>query len=117
MNETPLQLDLFTYAIYYNYLANKFKDGDTFVEVGTWFGKSTNYLVNKIKESKKDIKFVTVDTFKGTDDEQLHQTIVNSFTGDIFYEFIDNTVLFSSVKYFFQFFPFSYKFHLVFKRN
>jgi len=83
----------FAFDELYNQFVEEAKDGDTFVEVGTWFGKSTNYLVNKIKESKKDIKFITVDTFKGTDDEELHQNIVGAFNGDIFYEFIDNTAL------------------------
>jgi GR25 family glycosyltransferase involved in LPS biosynthesis len=83
----------FAFDELYNQFVEEAKDGDTFVEVGTWFGKSTNYLVNKIEESKKDIKFITVDTFKGTDDEELHQNIVGAFNGDIFYEFIDNTVL------------------------
>ena len=83
----------FAFDELYNQFVEEAKDGDTFVEVGTWFGKSTNYLVNKIKESKKDIKFTTIDTFKGTDDEELHQNIVGAFNGDIFYEFIDNTVL------------------------
>ena len=83
----------FAFDELYNQFVEEAKDGDMFVEVGTWFGKSTNYLVNKIKESKKDIKFTTIDTFKGTDDEELHQNIVGAFNGDIFYEFIDNTVL------------------------
>ena len=83
----------FAFDELYNQFVEEAKDGDTFVEVGTWFGKSTNYLVNKIKESKKDIKFTTIDTFKGTDDEELHQNIVGAFNEDIFYEFIDNTVL------------------------
>jgi GR25 family glycosyltransferase involved in LPS biosynthesis len=83
----------FAFDELYNQFVEEAKDGDAFVEVGTWFGKSTNYLVNKIKESKKDIKFTTIDTFKGTDDEELHQNIVGAFNGDIFYEFIDNTVL------------------------
>ena len=59
--------------------------------MGTWFGKSTNYLASKIKKSDKKINFTTIDTFKGSDGEDLHQTIVDSFNGDIFYEFIDNT--------------------------
>jgi hypothetical protein len=83
----------FAFDELYNTFVEEAKDADTFVEVGTWFGKSTNYLVNKIKESKKDIKFTTIDTFKGTDDEELHQNIVGAFNGDIFYEFIDNTIL------------------------
>jgi hypothetical protein len=83
----------FAFDELYNQFVEESKNGDTFVEVGTWFGKSTNYLASKIKESKKDIKFITIDTFKGTDDEELHQNIVGAFNGDIFYEFVDNTVL------------------------
>jgi hypothetical protein len=89
-NEIP---GWFAYDDLYNDFVNESKDGDTFVEVGSWFGKSTNYLATKIKESKKDIKFTTIDTFKGTNDEELHQNIVGAFNGDIFYEFVDNTVL------------------------
>ncbi len=89
-NEIP---GWFAYDELYNEVVNDAKDGDVFVEVGTWFGKSTNYLVDRIKESNKNIKFITIDTFKGTDDEELHQNIVGAFNGDIFYEFIDNTVL------------------------
>ena len=89
-NEIP---GWFAYKELYNNIVDAASDDSLFVEVGAWFGKSTNYLASKIKESGKKINFVSIDTWKGTDDEQLHQTIVNSFSGDIFYEFIDNTVL------------------------
>jgi len=89
-NEIP---GWFAYKELYNNVVDAASDDSLFVEVGAWFGKSTNYLASKIKESGKKINFVSIDTWKGTDDEQLHQTIVNSFSGDIFYEFIDNTVL------------------------
>jgi len=56
-------------------------------------GKSTNYLATKIKESGKKINFTAVDTFKGSENEELHQNIVNTYGGDIFYDFIDNTIL------------------------
>jgi len=89
-NEIP---GWFSYSDLYDDMVETAKGGETFVEVGSWFGKSTNYLVSKIKESNKQINFITIDTFKGTDNEDLHKNIVNSFNGDIFYEFIDNTVL------------------------
>jgi predicted O-methyltransferase YrrM len=89
-NEIP---GWFAYTDLYNEMVESAKGGETFVEVGAWFGKSTNHLATKIKESGKDIKFTSVDTWKGTDDEELHQNIVGAFNGDIFYEFIDNTVL------------------------
>ena len=89
-NEIP---GWFSYQDLYDNASTILNNGDTFVEVGTWFGKSTNYLLTKLKECGKVINFTTVDTFKGTDNEELHQNIVNTFNGDIFYEFIDNTVL------------------------
>jgi len=89
-NEIP---GWFAYPDLYNEMVTNAKDGDEFVEVGSWFGKSTNYLSTKIKESGKNINFTAVDTFKGTDDEDLHQNIVGAFNGDILYEFIDNTVM------------------------
>jgi hypothetical protein len=89
-NEIP---GWFSYKDLYDEVVNKANFDSTFVEVGAWFGKSTNYLANRIRESKKNINFTTIDTWKGTDDENLHQNIVGAFSGDIFYEFIDNTVL------------------------
>jgi hypothetical protein len=89
-NEIP---GWFAYVDLYDAAVAGAGNDDVFVEVGAWFGKSTNHLATKIKESGKDIKFTSVDTWKGTDDEELHQNIVGAFNGDIFYEFIDNTVL------------------------
>ena len=89
-NEIP---GWFSYKELYDEVVDKSAFNATFVEVGTWLGKSTNYLATKIKESKKNINFTTIDTFKGTDDEELHQNIVGNYNGDIFYEFVDNTVL------------------------
>ena len=89
-NEIP---GWFSYQNIYEQMVESAKGGETFVELGAWFGKSTNYLATKIRESKKNIKFTAIDTWKGTDNEELHQNIVVAFNGDIFYEFIDNTTL------------------------
>jgi predicted O-methyltransferase YrrM len=89
-NEVP---GWFAYEELYNEVVDNAKGGETFVEVGAWLGKSTNHMATKIKESGKDIKFITVDSWKGTDDEDIHQTIVGNFNGDIYYEFMDNTNL------------------------
>lgn len=89
-NEIP---GWFSYKNVYDTLVSLVSDGAIFVELGSWLGKSTNYLATKIKESGKKIKFTTIDTFKGTDNESLHQNIVDSYSGDIFYDFLDNTIL------------------------
>jgi predicted O-methyltransferase YrrM len=83
----------FSYENLYDRMVETAPFNSTFVEVGSWFGKSTNYLAKKIRDSKKNISFTTIDTFKGTGDEELHIDIVGSFNGDIFYEFVDNTVI------------------------
>jgi hypothetical protein len=74
-------------------MVEKSDNGAVFVEIGAWFGKSTNYLSKKIKESNKNIQFTTIDTWKGTDDETYHKDVVALHSGDIFYEFIDNTII------------------------
>jgi hypothetical protein len=89
-NEIP---GWFIYKSLYDKMVETTPFNSTFVEVGAWFGKSTNYLAGKIKESKKNIHFTTIDTFKGTPTEDLHLNIVDTFNGDIFYEFIENTVI------------------------
>jgi len=39
------------------------KDGDIFVELGCYKGKSTCYMIDKIKESGKKINFYVIDNF------------------------------------------------------
>lgn len=40
-------------------------DGDVFVEVGCWLGRSTIYLADAIRRSGKQIKLYAVDNFSG----------------------------------------------------
>jgi len=89
-NEIP---GWFSYENLYDKMVESANDSATFVEVGAWFGKSTNHMASKIKESKKNIEFIAVDTWKGSLDEELHQNIVGSFGGDIYSDFIENTIL------------------------
>lgn len=42
------------------------EDGDTIVEIGSFMGRSTNYLATNIVNSEKDVKIIAVDTFKGS---------------------------------------------------
>ncbi len=83
----------FAYEKLYDESVSKAPFGAKFVEVGSWLGKSTNYLVDKIKESKKQISFTTIDTFKGNTGESYYEKRVESFGGDAFYEFVDNSVI------------------------
>lgn len=90
-NEVPAYW--FGYSYLYDDIVSKTTEPSEFVEVGAWMGASSNYMATQIKEAGKPIHFTTIDTWKGTDDEDIHQDIVGKFNGDIFYEFMENTVL------------------------
>lgn len=55
----------FDFEDIYDMAVARSKDGDRFLEIGCLLGKSTAYLLQKIKESGKDIKVVVIDTFEG----------------------------------------------------
>jgi SAM-dependent methyltransferase len=55
-----------------------------FVEVGSWLGKSTAYMAEQIKRNYKKVKFVAVDTWKGTAHEECHQPVIRDAGGDLF---------------------------------
>ena len=65
----------------YKLATKSFPSGSTFVEIGTWMGRSTCCLGQLIKESKKDIKVYGVDTFKGSEEHwQLIKEIEENST-------------------------------------
>ena len=58
----------FTYPDWYKFVYNYLKDGDTFVEIGTWTGASSLFFAELIKGGKKKIDFYTIDTFEGSEE-------------------------------------------------
>lgn len=56
----------FDYEAVYDAAIARARDGDTFVEVGSWMGKSAAYMALKIRASGKRIKLVCVDPWKWT---------------------------------------------------
>lgn len=83
----------FSYSKIYDYFVENAKDGNTIVEIGSWFGKSTKYLLDKVKESGKKLNVEIIDTFKGSLNEELHQEIVSGYDNDIYQRFYDNIEL------------------------
>lgn len=57
----------FTFPTLYRDMVKKFPSGSTFVEIGTYKGKSFAYLAVEIFNSKKDITLIGIDGF-GWDD-------------------------------------------------
>lgn len=62
----------------------------TFLEVGSWLGKSTCYLGRIVKDSGKDILVYAVDTWKGSINEEFHQEFVEKHGGDLKHLFLEN---------------------------
>lgn len=89
-NEIP---GWFSYEQLYAEVVDKLPNNANIVEVGTWFGKSTNFMANKIKESGKRINFTTVDTFKGSPTEDIHNNTLKVFDNDTYSEFMHSTIM------------------------
>lgn len=56
----------FNYQDIFSEAVQNGKDGDYFVEVGTWKGASTSYMGVEILNSGKKIKFDAIDSFAGS---------------------------------------------------
>jgi glycosyltransferase involved in cell wall biosynthesis len=80
----------FSYQWLYDKFVEEAMPGNIIVEIGSWFGKSTKYLLDKIEDSGKQIILTCIDTFKGTLNEELHQSLVKEFDNDIYQEFYNN---------------------------
>lgn len=74
----------FTFPKLYASMVQQFDDA-TFVEVGTWLGRSAAYMATEIANSKKNIKFFCVDTWQGSAE---HREVVKN--RDIYQEFLTN---------------------------
>lgn len=65
----------------YKLATKTFPEGSTFVEIGSWMGRSTCCLGQLVKDSKKDIKVYAVDTFEGSEEHwQLIKEIEENST-------------------------------------
>jgi glycosyltransferase involved in cell wall biosynthesis/predicted O-methyltransferase YrrM len=80
----------FSYKHLYDFFVEQSSNESIIVEIGSFFGKSTNYLLEKVKKSKKNINVVAIDTFQGSENEQYHLDIVSQYDGDIYQPFTEN---------------------------
>lgn len=71
----------------YRQMVREARDGETFVEVGAWKGRSAAFLAVEIINSGKDINLHVVDSFKGSKEHQDSPEIKN---GTLYQEFITN---------------------------
>ena len=73
----------------YNHIIESLNPKSKIVEVGSWLGKSINYLIDN--SEKKYFNISCVDNFKGDGENNYQLSVVNSFGGDVFPEFVNNT--------------------------
>ena len=67
----------FTYRQLYTDIVRRFPSGSTFVEVGSWKGKSTAYMAIEIANSQKNIDFYCVDIWEP---KELYQTFLENMS-------------------------------------
>jgi hypothetical protein len=80
----------FDYFSFYDYIADKLKDGDTVAEVGVWLGRSLIYLAQRLQSLGKKVNLLAVDHFKGEPGIPEHQSVVSAHGGSIRAEFEAN---------------------------
>jgi len=74
-------------SVYKNVVENG-KDGDHFVEIGAWLGRSASFMATEIKNSGKKIKFDVIDTWKGSN-EFYHNDYIEKH-GSVYENFLKN---------------------------
>lgn len=64
----------FSFPQLYRYAVQSFPYGK-FIEIGTWLGQSAAYMAVEIANSKKNIDFYCVDTWKGSEEHQSDERV------------------------------------------
>jgi len=77
----------FDFEVFYDEMVDKFPNGH-FVEVGCWFGKSSVYLLEKIKEENVNIIVDFVDTWEGQPNVEFQLNVLKE--KDVYAEFLNN---------------------------
>lgn len=80
----------FDFEDIYDEMISKVNGQGVFVELGAWLGKSTIYLSNGIKNSGKEIKFFTIDTWKADVNDEAYRPTLVANNGYIFELFAKN---------------------------
>ena len=79
------------YINFYRDIVMNSKDGDLFVEVGSFLGQSTAAMGKFIKDSGKRIDFHAVDIFELSDfSDEPHYQVIRDHGGDFYKVFQDN---------------------------
>jgi hypothetical protein len=75
--------DWFTYPQFYKQIVERFPSGSTFVEVGSWKGKSSSFMAVEIANSGKNIDFYCVDHFLGDEQAGWNSSLYQIFMSNM----------------------------------
>jgi predicted O-methyltransferase YrrM len=70
--------DWFTYKALYTDMVRRFPSGSTFVEIGSWKGRSATYMATEIANSQKNINFYCIDIWESEKCENLHDIFLTN---------------------------------------
>lgn len=79
----------FDYEDLYRAVVNGFANNSTFIEVGSWKGRSSAFMAVEIINSGKNIKFHCVDTWEGSEEHANEEVIKNNTLFNVFCNNID----------------------------
>lgn len=101
----------------YDFIVDNAKDNSIFVEIGSFLGKSSCYLAQKIKQSGKKIKLYCVDTFKGIENDSAYKLYYDKYGSDYFWKFKENVKKCGVEDFIFPIRNTSYEASLLFENN
>lgn len=73
----------FDYEDFYRFVVNDIPAGGTFVEVGSWLGRSMGAFAEFAKEADRAIFLHAVDTFQGKPENAQHRAILEAHGGSV----------------------------------
>jgi hypothetical protein len=74
----------FNFKSIYSYISKNMKDGDHYVEIGAWKGKSSVFMATEIFNSDKRVKFDVIDTWEGSLEHSDNEYVKNKTLYDTF---------------------------------
>lgn len=76
----------FSYEDIYRAVVDRAEDGDLFVEIGSFKGRSSSFMAVEIINSGKAVKFDCIDTWRGAAEHQNIEEVINDTLYDVFTE-------------------------------
>lgn len=76
----------FSYEDIYRAIVDRAEDGDHFVEIGSFKGRSSSFMAVEIINSGKQVKFDCIDTWRGAAEHKEIKEVIEDTLYDVFKE-------------------------------